>query len=131
MRETNGSVDSCNSCKRLVSSRLHEIHELTFPFVSLLNLSVLNFRIVLLMYPGSMVPSGRVPQAAAATDLEVACVCISDLELISSIDRGGSRGSRGKDHATMVLPLDSRKGPFLSSGCLLWASKQHISAMRI
>ena len=34
MRETNGNFDSCNSCKRLVSSRLHELHESKFPFVS-------------------------------------------------------------------------------------------------
>ena len=34
MRETNRSFDSCNSCKRLVSSRLHESHEPKFPFVS-------------------------------------------------------------------------------------------------
>ena len=34
MRETNGNFDSCNSCKRLVPSRLHELHESKFPFVS-------------------------------------------------------------------------------------------------
>ena len=34
MRETNGSFDSCNSCKRLVSSRLHELHKSNIPFVS-------------------------------------------------------------------------------------------------
>ena len=34
IRETNGNFDSCNSCKRLVSSRLHELHESKFPFVS-------------------------------------------------------------------------------------------------
>ena len=27
IRETNGNFDSCNSCKRLVPSRLHELHE--------------------------------------------------------------------------------------------------------
>ena len=43
--ETNGNFDSCNSCKRLVPSRLHELHESKFPFVSLSNLSVRNFRI--------------------------------------------------------------------------------------
>ena len=32
--ETNGNFNSCNSCKRLVPSRLHEYHELKFPFVS-------------------------------------------------------------------------------------------------
>ena len=34
MRETNGNFDSCNSCKRLVPSRLHELYESKFPFVS-------------------------------------------------------------------------------------------------
>ena len=32
--ETNGNFDSCNSCKRLGTSRLHELHESKFPFVS-------------------------------------------------------------------------------------------------
>ena len=34
IRETNGNFYSCNSCKRLVPSRLHELHESKFPFVS-------------------------------------------------------------------------------------------------
>ena len=34
MRETNGNFDSCNSCKRLGTSRSHELHESKFPFVS-------------------------------------------------------------------------------------------------
>ena len=34
IREKNGNFDSCNSCKRLVPSRLHELHESKFPFVS-------------------------------------------------------------------------------------------------
>ena len=34
IRETNGNLDSCNSCKRLVLSRLRELHESKFPFVS-------------------------------------------------------------------------------------------------
>ena len=34
IRETNGNFDSCNSCKRLVPSRLHALHESKFPFVS-------------------------------------------------------------------------------------------------
>ena len=34
IRDTNGNFDSCNSCKRLVPSRLHELHESKFPFVS-------------------------------------------------------------------------------------------------
>ena len=34
MRETNGNFDTCNSCKRLVPSRLHELHESKFPLVS-------------------------------------------------------------------------------------------------
>ena len=31
---TNGNFNSCNSCKRLGTSRLHELHESKFPFVS-------------------------------------------------------------------------------------------------
>ena len=34
IRETNGNFDSCNSCKRLGTSRLHELHESKLPFVS-------------------------------------------------------------------------------------------------
>ena len=34
IRETNGNFDSCNSCKRLGTSRLHELHESKFPLVS-------------------------------------------------------------------------------------------------
>ena len=54
IRETNRNCDSCSSCKRLVPSRLHELHESKFPFVHVSNLSVRNFRIFLLMYPGSL-----------------------------------------------------------------------------
>ena len=32
--ETNGNFDSCNSCNLLGTSRLHELHESKFPFVS-------------------------------------------------------------------------------------------------
>ena len=38
MRETNRSIDSCNSCKRLRTSRLHYIHESKFLFVSRIEL---------------------------------------------------------------------------------------------
>ena len=34
IRETNGRFWSCNSCKRLVTSRLHDLHESKLPFVS-------------------------------------------------------------------------------------------------
>ena len=34
IRETNGNFDWCKSCKRLGTSRLHELHESKFPFVS-------------------------------------------------------------------------------------------------
>ena len=44
LRETNGNFDSCNSCKRLGTSRL---------FIRS-NLSVRNFRIFLLMYTGAV-----------------------------------------------------------------------------
>ena len=32
IRETNGNFDSCNSCKRLIHSSLHELHESKFPY---------------------------------------------------------------------------------------------------
>ena len=34
IRVTNRNFDSCNSCKRLVSSRLHELHDSKFLFVT-------------------------------------------------------------------------------------------------
>ena len=34
IRETNGNFDAYNSCKRLIPSRLHELHETKFPFAS-------------------------------------------------------------------------------------------------
>ena len=34
MRETNESFDSCKSCKRLVPTRLHDLHESKLSFVS-------------------------------------------------------------------------------------------------
>ena len=34
MRETNGNFDSCNSCQRLGTRPLHEMHESKFRFVS-------------------------------------------------------------------------------------------------
>ena len=34
MPETNASFDSCNSCKRLGTSRLHELHKSKLVFVS-------------------------------------------------------------------------------------------------
>ena len=54
IRETNGNFDSCNSCKRLGTSRLHELHESKFPFVSRIEFIRWNFRIFLVMYPGSV-----------------------------------------------------------------------------
>ena len=56
MRKTNGSFDSCNSCKRLVPSRLHKLHESKLPFVSRIEIirSVQNSRFFLLMYPGTI-----------------------------------------------------------------------------
>ena len=34
MRVVNGNLDSCNSCKRQGTSRLHELYESKFPFVT-------------------------------------------------------------------------------------------------
>ena len=33
MRKTNGGFDSCNACKRLGTSRLHELHESKLTFI--------------------------------------------------------------------------------------------------
>ena len=62
MRKTNGNFDSCNSCKQLGTSRLYELYESKFQFVSLPNLSVQTFRIFLLMYPGSLSEFGINPR---------------------------------------------------------------------
>ena len=45
IRETNGNFDSCNSWLRLGTSRLHELHESKFPFVTLeiIRSKLLNF----------------------------------------------------------------------------------------
>ena len=60
IRETNGNFDSCNTGKRLRTSRLHELHESKFPFVSRTELSHWKLSIfVLLMYPVSLtIPLG-------------------------------------------------------------------------
>ena len=51
---TNENFDSCNSlCKRLGTSRLQELHESKFPFVSRIKFICLKLSIFLLMYPGS------------------------------------------------------------------------------
>ena len=74
MRETNGNFDSCNSCKRLVPSRLQELHESKFPFVSRMEFIRSKLPSFLLMYPGSVWPSVDARWAAgqhsliAATD---------------------------------------------------------------
>ena len=54
IRETNGSFDSCNSCKRLGTALLFgEIKEKNLFHVSNIS-SVLNFRFFLLPYLGSV-----------------------------------------------------------------------------
>ena len=54
MRETNENLDPYNSSKRLVPIRLRELHESNLFLFYVSNLSVRNFRIFLLMYPGSL-----------------------------------------------------------------------------
>ena len=62
IRETNGNFDSCNSCKRLGTSRLNELHESKFPFVSriefirskLLNFSAHVYGVVVQRVPTSL-----------------------------------------------------------------------------
>ena len=53
IRETNGSFDACISCKRLGTSRLHEIHVPKLPFVSRIEFVRFKLSIFLFMYPGS------------------------------------------------------------------------------
>ena len=43
IRETNGNFDSCNSCKWLVLSSLHELRESKFPFAPRIGLIRSNF----------------------------------------------------------------------------------------
>ena len=85
IRETNGNFDSCKSCKRLGTSRLHDLHETKFPFVSLSNLSVRNFRIFLLMYPGSL---SRVEAIGYVGSSPVALLVPSEPRPITSRPRG-------------------------------------------
>ena len=62
MRETNGNFDSCNSCKRLGTSRLHELHESKFPFVSRIEFirsKLSNFSAHAYGVIYTVVPSGR------------------------------------------------------------------------
>ena len=51
IRETNGNIDSCNSCKRLGTIRLHELHESKFLFVSRIEFIRSKLSNFLLMYP--------------------------------------------------------------------------------
>ena len=78
IRETNGNFDSSNSCKRLGTSCLHELHESKFLLVTRIEFIVRNFGIFLLMYPGSLSltvspdgvdpPRGRVESAVGRWD---------------------------------------------------------------
>ena len=65
------------SFERSIPSRLHELHESKFPFVSRIELIVRNFLIVLLMYTGS--------QTRPVTDLRS--------EAASAADRSGRIGT--------------------------------------
>ena len=88
MRETNGNFYSCNSCKRLGTSRFHELHESKFPFVSLSNLSVRNFRIFPLMHPGvASIPSPRHTRRLRATTRR--------LRATHAVDTAGDKTSPG------------------------------------
>ena len=55
IRETNGNFDSCNSCKRLIPSRLDELHESKFVFASLIEFICSKLSDFLLMYPESAI----------------------------------------------------------------------------
>ena len=62
IRETNGSFDSCDSCKRLRTSLYMSCMSQNFRLLLVSNLSVQNFRICLLIYPGH---GWRMPYMAA------------------------------------------------------------------
>ena len=67
IRETNGNLDSCNSCKRLGTSRLHESPESKFPFVSRIEFIRSKLSNFLLMYTGSRrTPTEAAPRTGAA-----------------------------------------------------------------
>ena len=55
IREANGSFDSCNTCKRLVHSRLHELHEFKLPFVSRIEFIRSELSNCSALYPGSVI----------------------------------------------------------------------------
>ena len=60
------SLDSCNSCKRLGTSSLHELYESKFPFVSRIEFIRPKLSIFfLLMYPGSQTRDGQSRLAGA------------------------------------------------------------------
>ena len=59
MRETNENFNSRNSCKQLGTSRLHELDESKFPFVSRIEFIRSKLSIFLLMYPGSLTGESR------------------------------------------------------------------------
>ena len=63
IRETNGSFRLCNSCKRLVPSRLHKVHESKLAFVTCIEFIRYKLSNFLLMYLG---PSSRRRRPAAS-----------------------------------------------------------------
>ena len=58
IRVTNGNFDSCNSCKQLVPSRLHELHESKVSFVTHVEFIRSKLSNFLLTYPGSQASRG-------------------------------------------------------------------------
>ena len=62
IRETSGGFDSLTH----VNDRLHELHKSNFRLFHASNLSVLSFRIFLLMYPGSESAAARGDETKAA-----------------------------------------------------------------
>ena len=118
IRETIRSFESrANLCKRLIPSRLHDLRKYKLTFVSLSNLSVLNFQVVcscirghrrrrqlerpalavfLSQYMFSRIPSGR-PATRHATDREflpiLAAPTVGD-ERAGAALTGGGAGNR-------------------------------------
>ena len=75
IHETNENFDSCSLCKRLGTSRLpHELHDRNLRLFHVSNLSVRNYGIFLLMYPGLL---SRIP-----TNLAECVTCFSLVDTV-------------------------------------------------
>ena len=102
IRVTNGNFDSCNSCKWLGTSRLHDLHQSKFSFVTRIEFIR---SIFLLMYPGPM-PAGAdgrlhavkgsvwrpAPDPTHQTDIRIPCRAGRPVKLPSAEPAGSRAG---------------------------------------